>query len=50
MAQPQQKQQLPEHMQNTPSAAVQVAVGLIFAVFLAALIWASVRYLPRLWA
>jgi len=48
MAQAQQKQ-LPEHMQNTPSAVVQVAAGLIFAVFLAALIWASVKYLPRLW-
>ena len=49
MTQAQQKQ-LPEHMQNTPSAVVQVAAGLIFAVFLAVLIWASVKYLPRLWA
>jgi len=49
MAQTQQKE-LPEHMQNTPPALVQVVAGLIFAAFLAALIWGMVKYLPRLWA
>jgi len=49
MAQTQQ-QQLPAHMQNTPAAGLQVAVGLIFATFLAALIWVLVKYMPRLWA
>jgi hypothetical protein len=48
MAEAQQKP-LPAHMQNTPSAVVQVAAGLIFAVFLAALTWGLVKYLPRLW-
>jgi hypothetical protein len=38
---------IPEHMQNTTSPAVQVVLGLIFAVFLAAMIWGSVNYLPN---
>jgi len=49
MTQAQQKQ-LPEHMQNTPPALLQVVVGLIFAAFVAAMIWGMVRYMPRLWS
>ncbi|HTY54907.1 MAG TPA: hypothetical protein VMB26_06905 [Candidatus Binataceae bacterium] len=40
----QAQQQLPEHMRGTPPAVLQVVVGLIFATFLAALIWTLVRY------
>ena len=41
----QAQQQLPEHMQNTPSAVVQVIAGLIFATVLAAMTWGLVKYL-----
>ncbi len=36
---------IPEHMQNTTSPTIQVVAGLIFAVFLSALIWALVNYM-----
>ncbi len=35
---------IPEHMQDTTSPIVQVVGGLIFAVFLAGMIWGLVHY------
>jgi hypothetical protein len=35
---------VPEHMQDTTSPVVQVVAGLIFAVFLSALLWGLVHY------
>ena len=40
----QAQQPLPEHMRNTPPAALQVVAGLIFATVVAALVWALVKY------
>ncbi len=39
---------IPEHMQNTTSPAVQVVMGIIFAVFLSAFVWGLVNYVPKL--
>jgi len=35
---------VPEHMQDTTSPTVQVVAGLIFAVFLSAMVWGMVNY------
>ena len=40
----QAQQQLPEHMQNTPPAILQVVAGLIFAAVLAVVVWGLVKY------